>query len=1039
MRGSAATRSLLVKAFRVLLVFSLVFWSSFRIELALADDQPASPPTSSETENGGTEPPEPSEEAPSPGEPDEPGSGSESAPPPDPETPQEGSQGSTTPDSLFKGLSIHLVEANPADKEKPLAYVGELVARFGDEQQALKPAIDTVQGELKFVPVIEKVDGERIDASGLVEWSVEEEFLDIADFVELDKKKTGTLKAKGTGDAEIVAVCKLTPDARAQLNLKPDDKVEVKFKVDVIEQAGAYVEAIELLDQDGNACTGAETLKLDLKDGAELSYQFSAVLTIRDPAPNANPATHTVSTADAGGLSEHDKMLLDSLEWSVSDKEGASIDKTGLFKTSVKLETAVMCASAKGHGGASVSASVTVNTGVDVDVQGASHPQDTLLVIVPAEVVKAEPADGEDGGAVEGDGRSGASVDAATTADASRDASQGESASSPRIQSDEAGSSDESASPEAPGPDDAANPADADADKPEPVNKAYSLDELRALSWAMETYTLQGRTPGASPETGADANTTTITGAGPQILALLQDAGADLDKVRSVTFVNYLGETVTLPWSQLSSADGAAMLAASSVVHVIGPDGKDTQDGRLSEADLLGNTRFRVLPGNGASLDSALPWVNTVRVNGEGEGDGGDTPADSSFKAVIGYVPVAMGNTAILSASVVGLYQGEQFGYEWQESSDGGVTWTDTGDTAQTLRVPTSEATIGRMYRVKASTNNDRTATSEPVTIKEHTGFTVSLAFDPPIAGGMAIFTTSVTGISPADITDYIWEWTEDGGETWREIAGSRGKPTFSTKTDPVEDTPAADDGAEGDESTGEGDESGEAADKDDESSEGAAEKEIDTTPAPAIWIHVRALATEGREAVSNPVMLTVHVADEEGSGQPASETSEDVPTDPSTPGSDDPTPVEPEPAEPDTPLPVMHEVDSITMETAPRGTEPAGVVTSEPPATEQTPDGTASTPTPESAGLVEVPTELVVNPSVTAEILEQREAANAVIQATRPGARWTEIRAVDPDGKDIANVLSGNPFAPFTVPFALGITAAGAVEKLLGFRRQTK
>ena len=125
-------------------------------------------------------------------------------------------------------------------------------------------------------------------------------------------------------------------------------------------------------------------------------------------------------------------------------------------------------------------------------------------------------------------------------------------------------------------------------------------------------------------------------------------------------------------------------------------------------------------------------------------------------------------------------------------------------------------------------------------------------------------------------------------------------------------------------------------------------------------------------------------------------------------------------------------------METAPRGSADTTVVTTEAPATEQTPDGTETAPNPESAQN-ETTADLVVNPQVTAEILEQREAVNAAVQATRPGARWTALSTVDPDGKDVQNILSDNPFVPFTAPFALGITAAGFVEKLFAFRRQTR
>lgn len=1013
----------MVKVLRIFLVFTLVFWSTFRIEMvAFADDEA---PGTEETTGGSGDGNQPGTGG-SGGEGDggDGGGGGGTAEPGEPAQPEQ-------PASTFKNLSVHLVKEDAEDKTKPLWNVGDFVYDTNSQRdakdQTFTPEIATVQGELAFIPVIEKTDGTKVDAGALVEWDVEPASRDVADFTEdAEHRKTNVLKAKGANDDEVIALCKVKEDAFGQFNLAAGSVIELRFKVKVMEQAGAYVESIEILGEDGEAHAAGETLKIDPDGAGSVSYQFAARVTVRDPAPGVDPATHVISTADAAGLEGRDKELIDSLAWSVADESEASISPTGLFKTDGKIEITVMCTSSLGHGGSSVSASTTVNTGVDPDVQGASHPQDTLLVIAPSEVVKvADSESGSDGvggtGAGSGDG-SGTGTDGTGDAGAGSGASDAGSAETGmETQADEDGAANEPGAT-----DDGDQPGEdqPDSAKPDAVNKAYALSELESLPWATGTFTLQGRASASDEVAGAEDNTTTITGTGPRLATLLEDAGVDLDKVVSVTFVNYLGEAKTIPWSSLASSDDGAFLAASSLVH--------TTDltGTPGVGDLLKNTRFRLLVGDGASLDTALSWINTVRVNGEGTGGGNGGNSDSSLRAVIGYVPVAKGNTAVLSASVVGLYQGEQFGYEWQESNDGGMTWSDTIDTAQTLRVPTSDSTIGRMYRVIATTNSGRVAESDPVTLRESTGFSVALAYDPPLAGEMAFFTTSVTGVDPADITDYIWEWTEDGGDTWQEIAGSRGNPTFSTKTDPIDDSDGEDGAADGDEGSGEEAGSDEGA----ESGDGA--EPGDQTPAPSIWIHVRVLATEGREAVSNPVMLTVHVSDDGGSGQPPTEISDEIPENPDAPGTDNPV-TTPEETGSTVPAPTITEVDNIVMETAPRGQSSSPVVSTSP-ATEQTPDGTQTTPTPESAAS-DIPTELVVNPTITAEILDQQAAVDAAVQASRPGARWTALTTVDPDGKDVQRILSDNPFAPLTAPFALGLTAAGAVEKLLAFRRQTR
>ena len=80
--------------------------------------------------------------------------------------------------------------------------------------------------------------------------------------------------------------------------------------------------------------------------------------------------------------------------------------------------------------------------------------------------------------------------------------------------------------------------------------------------------------------------------------------------------------------------------------------------------------------------------------------------------------------------------------------------------------------------------------------------------------------------------------------------------------------------------------------------------------------------------------------------------------------------------------------------------------------------------------------TDVVVDKRVSEIIMEQNNK-DSQNKAATPGARWTEISAVNASQDDIRRVLAGNPFAPLAAPFALGITAAGLVEKLVAFRRQ--
>ena len=79
------------------------------------------------------------------------------------------------------------------------------------------------------------------------------------------------------------------------------------------------------------------------------------------------------------------------------------------------------------------------------------------------------------------------------------------------------------------------------------------------------------------------------------------------------------------------------------------------------------------------------------------------------------------------------------------------------------------------------------------------------------------------------------------------------------------------------------------------------------------------------------------------------------------------------------------------------------------------------------------------MNPEVTALVQDQQAAIDKAVTESRPGARWTQLNTVEPTSEDIDNILADNPLAPFALPMGLGLIAAGSVEKVLAFRRQTR
>ena len=158
-----------------------------------------------------------------------------------------------------------------------------------------------------------------------------------------------------------------------------------------------------------------------------------------------------------------------------------------------------------------------------------------------------------------------------------------------------------------------------------------------------------------------------------------------------------------------------------------------------------------------------------------------------------------------------------------------------------------SGSLIGRAYadegKVAAgmkdpSTGENYVVMSNPVEIVEAEGFSVQLSYDPPLAGDVAVFQSSIidtVGDVDTSKLEYIWEMSEDNGKTWTPLAKKyQGKPTLNIQTEPI--------------------------DSNDNSS---------SADANLIYIRVRVVETTGQKRVriSNEQPLTVHVGEEAGKG----------------------------------------------------------------------------------------------------------------------------------------------------------------------------
>lgn len=776
----------------------------------------------------------------------------------------------------------------------------------------------------------------------------------------------------------------------------PGKSFSVVFSVEVL---GPYID-IELLQADGTTCAGLRSLPLN--NDQLKSYEFQANVRVYDQvsegAIDEFRCTSVQGLKDLSAAKYGDKF--DDLTWQVFDADRnplsdsvATISDRGVlsFKGDIDKDGPIIVrvSSPAGFNQNPASAEVAIGD-VKEDPQGESHPQESLHIVSNGRI-------GGDEKAAEG-----ASGDAEKPA-----ADEPEPAAGAQAEADE--------------PEDGASSADAadpEADKPaekRSIDKIYTVAQIEALGKTTSTYTMQGA-----------SGPLTVLGEGVSLELLLADAGiADLTQIASLDFVDYRGVSTTVTWADISSGTQDPLIAVRSRV-LSNDEGSD-------KADLLDNTRFRLLFYGSASLDpDAFRWIKEIRVNVEASSEGGSESGDLAVH--VDYVPVPRGKQAVLSAIPNQAIGSARFGFKWQTSADG-ENWTDVPDGAvQTLRLMTDDEHIGRQYRVVLETdmvNPDTgatfTATSKPVKIEEGNGFTAALAYDPPVAGQTAIFQSSVEAfvnghqisIEPSNL-EYVWEKSEDGGASWTTIPNATG-PSLAVPTEPIEQSDDA------------------------SSAQDASDEPADETPVTLVYVRVRVVTTDtripeaGRIAVSNAQPLTVRVGgagDDENGGNDAG-----VIDDESTDGAADKLPTD-DSTPPDviTPgnggSPNVTEITDIRVDNTPRPSVQPTAVTTEPTQQAPTPQQQPAQTTPAAQEVK--PDELLINPEVTALVLEQEAAIDKAVTSSRPGARWTELSTVDPTDEDVRRILADNPFAPFVLPLGLGIAVAGGLEKLLAFRRET-
>lgn len=238
--------------------------------------------------------------------------------------------------------------------------LGATVGVASSPSSAIAQRISTKGGTLWFDNVAWWNDGTSVANQSYVSWSVSDPSIATI-------SPGGILTAVGDG---IVAVT-----ATATANTQGGAPLACTIYVEVTGQTDArYVSGIRIAGPDGAALSGPYVLEQDLSTA---TAKFYALVDVVDPATGA---TQTYSTKN-GSIASQTGDIAD-VTWYVGDI-GAAIDQTtGLFRPSRYGIVSIYCASAAGHGGATVTGSATVNAKDPTGgkVKNDYHPQSSIKV-----------------------------------------------------------------------------------------------------------------------------------------------------------------------------------------------------------------------------------------------------------------------------------------------------------------------------------------------------------------------------------------------------------------------------------------------------------------------------------------------------------------------------------------------------------------------------------------------------------------------------------------------------------------------------------
>jgi hypothetical protein len=153
---------------------------------------------------------------------------------------------------------------------------------------------------------------------------------------------------------------------------------------------------------------------------------------------------------------------------------------------------------------------------------------------------------------------------------------------------------------------------------------------------------------------------------------------------------------------------------------------------------------------------------------GCGGGGGGSGPAPVTISSQPSDQSVVTGSAVTLSIAA----SGDGLSYQWQSSTDGGITWANiAGATAATYSVSSADSGLNSQKFRVVVTGAANSVTSSAVTLTVGAAVAPAVTVQPTpqttTVGANATFSVTATGTS----LTYQWQASIDGGLTWADIS----------------------------------------------------------------------------------------------------------------------------------------------------------------------------------------------------------------------------------------------------------------------------